>query len=552
MNRSCDSRLLYNARVYRDADDESPANAILVHGGEVRWIGSYDDAPRADETIDVEGASILPGLTDAHVHLFAIASARLQHDLSGAATLSAVLALTGRAAAAAPAGRWVQMAGFDENRLSDHRRLPSRAELDAASPDRPVVVRRFCGHVAIVNSAALRALDIPLDAADPNGGTFGRLPDGSLDGSAVESAAERVFAAIPPFPSADVQRALLGAMNACNGLGITAAVEAAVGFTNGFDAEYAIWQDLRRSSAVLPLRMGFMLQLAASEAADRGLRPFDGPDWQEDTLKFFSDGIIGARTAAVLEPYEDTGTTGQFMRPEAELERLLLQAASAGWRVAVHSVGDRSTAKILDVLEAMPPSDGGTDRRHRIEHFFCPPPGGFARMARLGALLVMQPGFLTRMRGSFMPAFGARADGLYPGRSAIDAGVAYVASSDAPTGYLSPWIGIADAIDRGAAGGGPVGPGEALTARQAVGAYIHGGAFAMKQERWRGRLQPEMAADLVVLDRDPMQVSPGEIRETRVLTTMLRGAIVHDSHGFTAGRDPALEGHPPAAVRAAR
>jgi len=536
MPRTQSSCLLHNARIYRNANDTRPADAILVEGSEIRWVGSKQDAPHANAVIDAGGATVLPGLTDAHVHLFAIANASLQLDASQADTISSILTEIAKRAKFTPAGQWVQVAGFDENRLKD-RRYPTREELDAASPDHPVVIRRFCGHVAIVNTAALGSLGIPSNAGDPEGGSFGRSTDGTLDGSAAEAAAELIFGLIPPFRSVDLQKALLAAMRTCNSLGITAAVEAAVGFTSGFDAEYAIWSDLRKSTPTLPLRLGFMLQLEPDEAANRGLRPLEEADWQQNTLKFFSDGIVGARTAAMFEPYEDTGTTGLFIRPEAELERLLLQADQAGWRIAVHSAGDRSTSKILDIYEKAAALNPRSDPRHRIEHFFCPPQDGYARMVKLGALLVMQPGFLTRMRDSFMPAFGSRIEGMYPGKSAIEAGVAYVASSDAPTGYLSPWVGVADAMDRGATRGSPVGLQEALTAREAIGAYIHGGAYAMKHEGWRGELKPGMAADLVVLDRDPLQLPPREVRETRTLMTMIRGMIAYDAQGLGAASE---------------
>ncbi|MGH6762523.1 MAG: amidohydrolase [Phyllobacterium sp.] len=530
MTRTSSSRLFFNGRVYRHIDDDRPANAILVDNGSVCWIGDRDDAPLASQYIDVEGATVLPGITDAHVHLFAIANASLQLDASGFATIEALLTAISNRARTLPPGHWLQVSGFDENHLDDDRRYPSLRELDAACPHNPIVVRRFCGHVAIANSAVLSAAGIASVSDAPEGGTFGSLPDGVLDGSAFEAAAELIFRAVPPPTPAEMKRALLQAIRFCNTYGITAAVEAAVGFTYGFDTEYAIWNGLRADQPSLPLRLGFMLQLDAAGAAARNLHPAADRDWQLDTLKFFSDGIVGGRTAAMFEPYEDTNSTGLFMRPESELESLMLEGARAGWRLAVHSVGDRSSAKVLDILEKVVTLESAAGRRNRIEHFFCPPENGYDRLAKLGALLVMQPSFLSRMHRSFVPAFGPRVHSMYPGRSAISAGVKYVASSDAPTGFLSPWIGMADAVDRAARAGGPFGPDEALTPRAALGAYIHGGAYAMRHEMWRSTLLPGMAADLILVDRDPMHADAGEIAATRCLMTMVRGRIVHEDN----------------------
>jgi predicted amidohydrolase YtcJ len=149
-------------------------------------------------------------------------------------------------------------------------------------------------------------------------------------------------------------------------------------------------------------------------------------------------------------------------------------------------------------------------------------------MKALGALVVTQPSFLTRMRRSIAGAFGPRADTCYPGRTVIDAGVPYIASSDAPTGSWSPWEGIGDAVGRASDSGAPIGPGEAVTVREAIHSYTVGGAIAMKQESWRGTLETGMAADLIALDRDPFAADSSSLKQTQVLLTMVRGDVVHD------------------------
>lgn len=528
MPHNPDSLRLINARIYRSADDARPANALVTRRGAVLWIGDREDAPEAARTIDMQGATIIPGLTDAHVHLFAIANERQQIHLNGPAIRSVadVLRHLAAVASASPPAQWVRAVGFDENNLAEHRYL-TRDEIDAVAPSHPVIIRRFCGHTAILNSAALNLLQIGEGVSDPPSGSFGRDAAGRLDGSAKESAAEAVFRAIPAIDPAAMVASLRQTIDDSIRMGLTAAVEAAVGFTSGFDDEFAVWKLLRQDSLCSPIRLGFMYQLDPKDAAMRGFVPRRDPDWQAMTLKFFADGIVGARTAAVSRPFADTSSLGFFMRDEADLERVIVEAHLGGWQTATHCVGDRASARVIAAFERAEKALPGQNPRHRIEHYFCPPDGGLARMKALGALIVTQPSFLVRMRRSILEAFGPDAHSKYPARSVVDAGVTYVGSSDAPTGHVSPWVGMANAVDRGASLGAPIGASEALTRRQAVGSYIHGGAFAMKQEDWRGTLVPGMAADFIATDRDPFDAST-DLAATSVLMTVLRGVVRHD------------------------
>lgn len=529
MRQSPDSIRFINARIYRSADDVRPANSLMIGKGVIQWVGDDVEAPQADHVVDMQGATIVPGLTDAHVHLFAIANERQQISLNGpdVRCLADVLDRISKAAGKSSSAQWIRAVSFDENNLAEHR-YPRRDEIDAIVPDHPVIIRRFCGHTAILNSAALKLLRIDDGVSDPPSGSFGRDGAGRLDGTAKESAAEAIFRAIPPIDPAAMAVSLRETIEDSIRMGLTAAVEAAVGFTSGFDDEFAVWNLLRQNSSFSPIRLGFMYQLDPKDAAARGLTPHRDPDWQGMTLKFFADGIVGARTAAVSKPFVDTGSTGFFMRDEDDLERVIIESHLDGWQTATHCVGDRASARVISAFEKAEKARPGQKPRHRIEHYFCPPDGGLERMKTLEALIVTQPSFLARMRRSILGAFGPDAVRMYPARSVIDAGVTWVGSSDAPTGHVSPWVGMANAVDRGASLGSPIGPDEALTRRQALGSYIHGGAFAMKQEDWRGVLAPGMAADFIAVDRDPFD-SATDLAKTEVLMTVLRGVIRHDT-----------------------
>ncbi|MBR1119973.1 amidohydrolase [Bradyrhizobium lablabi] len=528
---------LINGRIYRDAGDRIPADTLVTRDGTIQFVGSRDDAPAAETTIDLHGTVVMPGLTDAHIHLFALAIERLQIALDPVAVKSvgALLDRVSSAARRVSSGEWIRGSGFDENGLPEHR-YPTRKELDAAAPDQPLVIRRFCGHTAILNSAALHALGIDEGVSDPVGGSFERDPQGRLNGIVKESAADAVFRNMPRVERAVVADALRATIGDAMRLGLTAAVEAAVGFTSGFDEEHATWNLIRSDRSLI--RLGFMHRLDPKEAVARELTPQRDPDWQTNTLKFFADGIAGARTAAVTTPYHDTGGTGFFMRDEEELERVLVEAHLDGWQVAVHCVGDRAILRVIGALERAQKMKSWSDARHRIEHYTCPPTGGLARMKKAGAIVVAQPSFLSVMHRTTLEAFGPLADSRYPARSVIDAGVPFICSSDAPTGDFSPWVGMANALDRGADKGRPLGPSEAISRREAIRGYTHGGAYAMRQESWRGVLEPGMAADLIAVDRDPFD-STVDFRAVKVLMTMVRGAIEHDA---IDGRAPASAG----------
>lgn len=523
------SLLLTNGLIHRTAHDSEPAQAILLKDEQVAWIGPAGEAPAAEQVVDLEGRVAIPALTDAHVHIFMLALAQLQLSFARnpVTDIAGIVEKLSKLSPEAEPGGWLQGCVLMEERL-DERRLPTRHDLDNAFPNHPVLLRRYCGHVAVMNSAAMRALGLALDTPDPDAGAFGRDAEGALNGIAEEAAAEWVFARAPAPSDEAIAEKMIEVMQECLALGITAANEAAVGFSLGFDREAAVWALLRERWPV-PLRMGFMSMLDPDEAAGRSLAPSQDRDWRWATLKFFADGIIGGRTGAVSVPYEDTGGTGYLMHPPGVLEDAFVRTHAGGWRIAVHATGDVAIQRVADAIIAAQSSD--TSRRHRIEHCFVPPAGIFATLAAQGINVVMQPGFLTRMGGSIARGLGPRTEHAYPAASVLAAGGGLAFSSDAPTGPLSPWQGIADAVTRRGHHGDLVGSGEAVSVREALHAYLHGGAHAMGDETWRGALEPGMAGDVAVLDRDPFQIDEALLPDTRSVLTVRGGRILRSELG---------------------
>jgi predicted amidohydrolase YtcJ len=521
--------LLTRGRIVSMDDDNAIHEAILLRDGLVAWVGRSSDAPPADHCVDLSGATVIPGLTDAHLHLLAVAQENLQLRLDdpGIESIADVArTLTAAAARGAP-GEWVIASGFNEARLVENRLLTA-ADLDAAVPDRSVVVRRFCGHLAIANSRALAAAGVGSDTADPDGGSYER-EGGKLTGVLRELAADHMFV-VAPKPSTERLGARIRELaQGYLSYGITSFCEAAVGFTNGFDHEWRLWEYLRAQGS-FPLRASFMLRISPEEAATRGLTPGGiDRDWQVRTLKFFADGIVGARTAVFFEPYHDCPGCGAYITPPEELDRDFAEAHRDGWQIAVHTIGDRAIEQVIRSLEAAVRPGGSRDRRHRIEHLAFPRGDAVARVKKAGISVVTQYGFLHNMGDSFIAAVGPRrASEMYFGRSLLDAGITVAGSSDGPTGPQSPFRAMATAVLRRTRAGVPVAPQESISLQEAVRIYSRGGARCMHHEHWRGMLKPGYVADLAVLDTDVLNAEPEAIVNAKAVMTFVRGVPVYD------------------------
>lgn len=523
--------LLTCGTIYRHAWDDRPAEAMLVDNGRISWSGARGEAPAADRVIDLGGGTVLPGMTDAHVHLLAVGQARQQ--VSAIApdirSLDDYLQRLTSTSQGMPAGAWL-FGGDVNEQLWPEKRMPDRAALDAAVPDRPVLLRRFCGHVAMLNSAALQALNLNAESAGTAGVDFDR-DGGAPTGIARERAAEFVFRAAPRPPDRQIARATRQVINDLSRLGVTAAVDAAVGFTFGFEPEWNFWQ-LLHDEGDLPLRLGFMAQIDPATAKALSLAPVRDPWWQLCTLKIFVDGIIGARTAAMSRRYHDTDGSGYLMHEPAEIRKFVQAGHDQGWQIAAHAIGDLAIDAIMDAIAAAQSGRSRNGLRHRIEHFGLPDPSAFRRAADLGVLVATQPSFISRMGDSWPIALGDRHHRCFPALSLIEAGLCLAGSSDAPTGELSPWAGIQSFVTRRAASGQPSGPHEALSVRQAIHAYTSGGAIAMGHDAWRGTLHTGMAADFALLDRDPLSCSVDDLASITARLTVADGRAMHDPDGI--------------------
>ncbi len=513
--------LVHNARIYPDASG-ARAVALLAAGGRVRWLGQAGEAlPAAEQVIDAGGRTALPSFIDAHAHLWWMAMDRLVWQLSGPqapASIAELLdALRERARAG---GAWIVGHGLSEARLAE-RRLPTRAEIDSAVPGLPVVLRRACGHAAVANTEALRRAGYREDSPDPPGGLLER-ENGRLNGVLREAAATPLYPLLPRPSCAELGESLHAVARQALSLGVGTVVEAAVGFTAGFEAEWDVWRAVRAQGG-FPLRMGFMFAIGATEAALRGLRPELDPDWRAATLKCFSDGTLGSQTAALHQPYcACAQRRGLLMNTPHALRHGAASAAAQGWQVAIHAIGDHGVDEALQALHAAAPLADG--RPHRVEHLGLLSGAALDRLAATGAAVVTQPSFIGRMGDGFAATLGPeRAERLYPARSLIERGVRLVGSSDAPAGDPSPFVSMADARERRTPSGVVLGMGERLDAAEAFRCHTEHAAAAIGLSDRIGHLRVGADADLILVDTDPFEADASALRRTKVLWHLRSG-----------------------------
>jgi predicted amidohydrolase YtcJ len=510
-------------------DPERPRADALAAGGErIVAVGPRADveraAPPGSRRVDLDGRTLVPGFNDAHAHAWKLGQLLTGVvDLRGTDSLSSLQAALRRFAERLPAGAWLQARGFNEAVMKEGR-PPSRWDLDAAVADRPAVITRVCGHALVANSRALAVAGVGAASAAPPGGRIERTPEGEPTGLFYDAAMGLVSAHVPA-PTEDEYEAILRAF---------ARHQLARGVTSSSDC--GVRPDLLRAYRTLDARGALTQRLNVMP-----LRRLDGatanlplPErsvtdhLRIDTVKLFADGGLSSATAALRESYRHADTRGVPRFEAGELAALMREAHEAGWRLAVHAIGDEAIDRVLSGYESLGPEVAG--RRHRIEHLGLPDPDQLRRAARLGLVAVPQTAFIPSLGRNFRQYLPDRLLArAYPVREMMEAGLAVALSSDAPVVEEDgPLLGIQAAILRRDADGHAIAPEQAITAEQALRAYTVGGAIASGDEGNRGRLRAGQWADLAVLGDDPTAVEPEAVAEIPVDMAVVGGRIVFE------------------------
>ncbi|PYP41821.1 MAG: amidohydrolase [Gemmatimonadetes bacterium] len=395
------------------------------------------------------------------------------------------------------------------------------------TPRNPVFVNRLDGHMAVANSLALAAAKLDKSAKEIPGGTIVRRKDAELTGVLKDEAMNPVYRVIPDPSPSQLDSALARAMRHAASLGVV-----------GVSSVSTSWADIAalqraRARGALTLRVSNYIPLAAWRSMADSLKAHGpGDDWIRNAgVKGFVDGSLGSTTALMTEPYRDApGTRGLLVTPEDSLRRWIGAADSAGLQVAVHAIGDRANALLLDIYDSVSKAHGARDRRFRIEHAQHLRPKEIPRFAALGVIPSMQPYHEADDGRWAAKRIGPELmKGTYAFRSLLDSGARLAFGSDWTVAPLDPLPGIKAAVTRQTLDGKyPEGwvPEQKISVQEALRAYTAGYAYAVFAESSRGVLKPGYRADLVVLDRDITRMPPGSIDEAKVVATVVGGKVV--------------------------
>ena len=535
--RTATGRLFYNGHFYTGPG--YAASVLWAQGGRIRALGGPEllaAAPPELPRTDLGGGWALPGFNDSHLHLLDVGRGLASVDLfgaSGPADIAARCAAFVRAHAVPP-GQAVYGNGWNQDLFTGPHALPTRADLDAAVPDHPLLLDRVCGHIMLCNTAALRAAGITSQTPDPPGGGIDRGPGGEPNGLLRDNAVALVRPLLPaetPAACAGRWRAAL-AHAAAHGL---TSVQTCDVRSRDWPTVLAALEELDAQDA-LPLRLTLQCAMDTPEDLqalwDAGYRPgAHGKRWKIGPLKLFLDGSLGARTAWLRGGYADApGTHGLCCLPMAEALALARKADAAGMQVIAHAIGDGAMEEMLDIIETLnAPRGGANPLRHGVVHCQVTAPGQWDRLAALGAGALVQPIFLDYDHTIVTARCGAALAGTsYAFGDAVRRGLPVSYGTDAPVESLDPLRNLYAAVTRRPlSGGAPWQPQQAVTRAQALFCYTQGSAWQEFAEAEKGRLAPGFLADFTVLDRDYFTVPEADIPRLRVQATVTGGQVVY-------------------------
>lgn len=472
--------------------------------------------------LDLKGATIVPGMIDGHGHFMGLGFQQLQLDLSATTSLDDALARIGDYAGKSRA-KWVLGRGWNQEAWKLGR-FPTAADLDRAVSDRPVWLERVDGHAGWANSKALELAGVTAATKDPAGGRIERDASGKPTGVLVDAATELVAKVVPQPTPRERNAAFLAAQQKLLSLGITATADMGTTVDD--------WETMRGMADSGQL---FVRILSYAHGVDTALRVAGaGPTpWlygdrlRMGGIKLYADGALGSRGAWLKADYSDApGNKGLGFLTDDQLLNLMARGAMDNFQIAVHAIGDRANQQVLDAIEILSETYKG-DRRWRIEHAQIIDPKDLPRFAKYGTIASMQPVHETSDRLMAEARLGPdRLTGAYAWKTMLRNGTHLAFGSDYPVESPDPWAGWAASFTRQDAAGNPPGgwrPEEKLTREEGWAGFTIGAAYAGFADDKIGRLAPGLWADFLILDRDPLTVSPAELRGTKVVETWVGG-----------------------------
>jgi hypothetical protein len=529
--------ILHDARIYTMDANRPTAEAIAMRGDRIARVGTNAEVlalrGSATRVVDVAGATIVPGLQDAHGHFAGLGASMQSIDLRGTTSYEQVVGMVRQRAAAARPGEWIVGRGWDQNDWPDEQ-WPTHELLSAASPDNPVYLTRVDGHAGLANRRALDLSGVTEATADPAGGRLIRGPGNQPSGVLIDTAQALVSSKIPPVSTAQLEEQILLADREAQRLGLTMVHDAGTD-SRTVDAYKRLIDAGRLKTRLYVMLRGPLPTL--QQAFDKGpIVDYGNHRLAVRAIKVVADGALGSRGAAMLEPYSDEpGTTGLLTTPPGDVYAQTLAASKAGFQTAIHAIGDRANRLVMDIFERVQREvPGSRALRMRNEHAQILDAAEIPRFASLDVIASMQPTHAT----SDMPWVPARIgrermeEGAYVWRKLMSSGATIASGSDFPVELPNPMLGFYAAITRQDAMGQPASgwmADERMSREETLASFTRNAAFAAHAETRLGTLEAGKLADLVVLSKDIMRVAPPEILTASVRMTIVGGEVVYRS-----------------------
>ena len=533
--------LLINGKIVTVDEEFSTKEAVAVKDGKVMATGSTKEMKKlkgdSTEVIDLEGKTVLPGLYDSHLHMLStgatlqVINCRTPPMMSIADMAKAV----GEKAKKTKKGEWIVGRGWDQVKLSEHRN-PTRYDFDKVAPNNPVYLTRTCGHLAVLNSKALELAGITKSTKDPIGGRIVRDEKGEATGMLEEMPAMSLcLNLIPSATIEDKVQQIKAASDAFNAVGMTSVIEA------GVTEDEIVAYQLALKRGLLHVRVNYMLRaIDGNEPEETSIQRIEhfpmitgyGNDMLRfQGLKILIDGGIGGKTALLREPYENDTRTGLLTVPEAKLQHLVDAANKRGMLSGIHCCGGKAMDIVINTFKKTDKVKPRKGRRFYLIHAYQPSEQNFKDCIEYGIPVASQPDFLYYLGDSYVENVGIkRGAWLKPHRAWIDKGIMVAAGTDSPVTPYPPfpclWAAVARKTELKKT---VMGADQRVTREEAIRMYTVNGAYLSFEENLKGSLEPGMLADMIVIDRDILICPEDDIKDTKVLRTILGGKTVYEA-----------------------
>lgn len=521
---------LHNIAGYTSSDDGVLEFSVLVFNSAGRVVATGDDAlfeshPDAVR-IDGGGKTVLPGLIDAHAHVAGLGFLKTSLDLTAVPSVDDAVARITTYAKEKPHAGWITGRGWNQV-LWPVQAFPNAAQIDAMVSDRPVWLRRIDGHAGWANSATMKIAGIDANTADPVGGKIIRDDNGHATGIFIDRAMDLIEAHVPQPDKAEGRAAIKAAVDTLLSQGMTSVHDAGIGVMNA-----EIYMSMA-DDGELGMRIYAMTGGAGDvlDAIGKPIYAYGDDRLEISSVKLYTDGALGSRGAAMIEPYsDDPENRGLPFWTQEELDAMVQKANDMGFQVGIHAIGDLGNRMALDAFEK---AQGGkpSPLRNRIEHSQIVTLEDIPRFARLGVIASMQATHATSDKNMAEDRIGPqRILGGYAWRRMLDAGVVLANGSDFPVELSNPFHGLYASVTRQGRDGEPEGgwyEDQALTRAEALHSFTLAAAYAARQEDRLGSLEPGKWADFIIIDRDYFTIPASEIDDIVVLETWVAGDKIY-------------------------